>query len=123
MATATRKPAKRTAAKKPAAKKSAASTPVDYVQEAIGDIKKARESAAGEAGDQLDRAADRLREVASDLRVRAEDEVREFQSALDRASAQLRVELGRRAIHAQGSTAALTQLSAEIRKRRAELVN
>jgi hypothetical protein len=99
MATATRKPAKRAAAKKPAAKK----------------------PAAGDAGAQLDRAAERLRDVASELRVRAEDEVKEFQSALDRAGEQLRVELGRRAIHAQGSTAALTQLSAEIRKRRAEL--
>jgi hypothetical protein len=101
MATATRKPAK-----KPAAKKQAAKAPADYVQEAIGDV---------------DRANDRLRTLASDLRVRAEDEVRQFQSSLDRAGEQVRVELGRRAIRAQGSTQALTQLSSEIRKRKAEL--
>jgi len=106
MATATRKPAKKPAARKPAAKKPADKGPADYVQEAIGDV---------------DRASDRLRTLASDLRVRAEGEVQAFQSSLDRAGEQVRVELGRRAIRAQGSTQALTQLSTEIRKRKAEL--
>lgn len=120
MATTPSKPAK-PAARKPAAKKPAAKTSTDYLQEAIGDIDKARETAKGQAGAQLDRAAERLRTLASDLRDRAEDEVQDFQASLDRASEHLRVELGLRAIRAQDSAAGLTQLSTEIRKRRAEL--
>jgi hypothetical protein len=117
--TATKKPARKPA-KKPV-KKSVGKTSIDYVQEAIADIRKARESVAGEAAEQLDHASDRLRVLASDLRGRAEDEVHEFQSTLESAGEQVRVELGRRAIRAQASTTALTQLSSEIRKRRAEL--
>lgn len=109
-----------TTAHKPT-KKPAAKTSADYVQEAIGDIDKARESAQGEARAQLDRATDRLRTLASDLRDRAGDEVRDFESALDRASEHLRLELGLRAIRAQASTEALRKLSSEIRKRKAEL--
>jgi hypothetical protein len=104
MAAATSKPA----ARKPAARKPPARKPT-------------AKSAVGDAGAQLDQAADRIREFASELRSRADDEIHEFQSALDRAGEQLRVELGRRAIRAQGSPQALTQLSAEIRKRKAEL--
>lgn len=109
-----------TTAHKPA-KKPAAKTSIDYVQEAIGDIDKARQSARGEARAQLDRATERLRSLASDLRDRAGDEVRDFESSLERASEHLRVELVLRAIRGQGSTEALTQLSSEIRKRKAEL--
>jgi hypothetical protein len=47
--------------------------------------------------------------------------VHDFESSLDRASDHLRVELGLRAIRAQGNTEALTQLSPEIRRRKAEL--
>ena len=61
------------------------------------------------------------RTLASDLRGRAEDEAHDFQSSLDRASEHLRVDLGLRAVRAQGSTEALTHLSSEIRKRKAEL--
>lgn len=96
-------------------------TATDRIQEVIGDVDKARQSAQGEARTRLDHAAERLRELASDVRERTEDEVREFQESLDRASEHLRVELGLRAIRAQSSTEALTKLSAEIRKRKAEL--
>lgn len=120
MATTAHKPTKKPATKKPATKP-AAKTSADYVQEAMGDIDKARESAQGEARAQLDRATDRLRTLASNLRDRAGDEVRDFESSLDRASEHLRLELGLRAVRAQASTEALTKLSSEIRKRKAEL--
>lgn len=109
-----------TTAQKPA-KKPTAKTSIDHVQAAIAEIGKARQSAQGEARTQLDRATDRLGTLASDLRGRAEDEADDFQSSLDRASEHLRVDLGLRAVRAQGSTEALTHLSSEIRKRKAEL--
>lgn len=103
------------------AKKQATMGSVEHLQEAIGEIDKARQSAQGEARGHLDRATDRLRTLASDMRERAGDEAHDFQSSLDRASEHLRIDLGLRAVRAQGSTEALTELSSEIRKRKAEL--
>ena len=113
MSTTTPKPAEQ-----PAAKSS-----IDHLQEAISEIDRARQSAQGEAREQLDRASDRLRTLAGDLRGKAGDEAHDVQSSLDRASEHLRIDLGLRAVRAQGSTDALTRLSAEIRKRKAELTS
>ncbi len=103
------------------AKKPTPKTSVDHVQEALGEIDKARQSAQGEARGQLDRATDRLGALATDLRDRAEEEARDFQASLDRAGEHLRVDLGLRAVRAQNTSEALTKLSAEIDKRQAEL--
>ena len=94
----------------------------------MADLEKARQAATGEIRASLDTAMERLRGIATDLRERAGDlrgragdEVRDFEESLDRASDQLRVELGLRAIRAQDSVEALTELSAEIRRRKAQL--
>ena len=105
-----------------------AKSSLDYLQEAMADLEKARQSATGEIRASLDAAIERMRRLATELRERAEelrgradDEVRDFEKSLDKASDQLRVELGLRAIRAQDSVEALTQLSAEIRRRKAQL--
>lgn len=103
------------------AAKTKASTPMEYVQDALGDVDKARQSAQGEAKAQLERASERLRDLAVDMRERAGDEMRELESTLDRAGETLRLEIALRAIRAQSSTESLTKISAEIRKRKAEL--
>jgi len=113
MPTTAKRPAKGTKAK--------ASPSLEYVQDALGDIDKARQSAQGEAQAQLERAAGKLRELATDMRERAEDELRELEATLERGGENLRLELAIRAIRAQNSTEALTKISAEIRKRKAEL--
>jgi methyl-accepting chemotaxis protein len=134
MATTTRKPpakpakppAKPAKTRKPPAKP--AKTSLDHLQEAMADLEKARQAATGEIRASIDTAIERMRGIATDLRERAGDlgsragdDTREFEESLDRASEQLRVELGLRAIRAQDSVEALTKLSAEIRRRKAQL--
>jgi hypothetical protein len=101
--------------------KSTDKSAVDHLQEALSSLDQARTAASGELRDQIDEATDRVREAVDDLRGRAGDELREIEDSLDRASDHLIVELGLRGVRAQRSTEALTKLSAEIRKRKAEL--
>lgn len=95
----------------------------DDMQEAISAIDRARHSLQGEARAQLERTADRLREIAGDMRSRAGDELHDLESSLDRAEEAMRIEFGVRAIRAQTSLEALTTLSGELRRRRAELTS
>lgn len=112
------KPAKR-AEPAPAAPRQLSS--LDYIQQALEDLDKARGRATDELRETIDRATERLRRAAADLRSRAEDETSQFEESLERATEEVRRELGRRAIHAQRTPDALTELSAEIRKRRSQI--
>lgn len=96
-------------------------TAVDHLQAALDSLDKARTTAQGDLREQLDEATDRVREAVDDLRGRAGDELREIEDSLERASDTLIVELGLRGIRAQRNVESLTKLSAEIRKRKAEL--
>lgn len=96
---------------------------LDALQSAIGDLDEAGRRAGGELRGQLEAITDRLRGAASDLRDRASEQTKEFESSLDRASDHLRVELGLRAIRVQESPEALRLMSAEIRKRKAQLTS
>lgn len=111
--------------KRPAAKptRSASPSSVEALHDALNDLDAARRSAQGEARTQLDRAAERLRAVAAETRERGEEELHGLESMLERAGDAMRVEFGLRAIRAQTSTEALTTLSGEIRKRKAEITN
>ena len=108
-----------TPTKKPA--KKPAPTALDHLQKAAKDLDKARDVASREARTTIDDALAKVREAAEDVRERARDQAGEWQEALERAGEEMRVELGRRAVRAQSSPEALKQLSAEIRKRKAEL--
>jgi uncharacterized protein YicC (UPF0701 family) len=94
---------------------------VEYIQQALADLDKAR----GRAGDELrvnvDHAVERLRKAATELRARAEDEASDWEGALERASEEMRRDLGRLAVRAQRTPEALTDMSTEIRKRRSQL--
>jgi hypothetical protein len=114
----TTKPAKR-AERAPAAPRQLSS--LDYIQQALEDLDKARGRATDELRETIDRATERLRRAASDLRSRAEDETSQFEESLERATEEVRRELGRRAVHAQRTPDALTELSAEIRRRRSQI--
>ena len=111
------KPAKRGAKARPRAQK----TSIDYVQQAMNDIDRARERAGVELRDTLDSALERLRHAVGDLRKRAEQEASEFERAFEDATEDGRREYGRRAIMGQRSPEALKEMTAAIRKRKAEL--
>lgn len=101
--------------------KSSQKAPVDYLQDALKDLDKAREKAGEEAGANIDAAIDRIGEVRGDLTTRGQGQLSEWQEQLEEAAEDVRRELGRWAIRAQRTPEALTELSAEITKRRKEI--
>jgi len=115
-------PTKAPARKKTSQRRDGATT-LQYLQKAIEDIDHAREHAGKDMRSSLDTAVDRMKDIAGDLHKRAEDEAAEFQKTIESTTEEMRRELGRRAIRAQRSPDALKDLSAEIRKRKADLAN
>ena len=112
------KPAAKPRSKAPA---HAQPTTADRLKDAVEDLDKARDQAGQQAKEGIDSAIARIREAASELGDRARDQTGEWQSALESAGDDLLRELGRRAVRAQRSPAALKDLSDEIRRRKAEL--
>ena len=104
---------------KPAARKQPSS--LDYVQQALKDLDKARGRATDEVRHTVDTAIERLRKASSEMRSRAGDEAADFEERLEHASEEVRRDLGRRAIAAQQTPEALTELAGAIRKRKTEL--
>ncbi|MFP5364338.1 MAG: hypothetical protein ACLGI5_16585 [Thermoleophilia bacterium] len=121
MATATTKAPARRPARDSAAKPADGATTLEYLQRAIADIDQARTHAGKDMKSTLDGTIDRMKELASDFRRRAEDEAADWQKTIENTTEDMRRELARRAIHAQQSSDALSELSAEIKKRKAEL--
>jgi ElaB/YqjD/DUF883 family membrane-anchored ribosome-binding protein len=123
MTPATRKPApatgRRLTARKPVPP--APRTSVDYLEDALKDLGKAREKGGEEIRSSIDAAMERVRETTNQLGSRGQDQVSEWQKTLDAAADDALRELGRMAIRAQRSPEALTELSGEIRKRRGQL--
>jgi hypothetical protein len=103
-------------APKPAEKSS-----LDYLQEVLDDLARAREQARQEARTGIDSAVERIRDVRTDLMLRAHNEADELQSRLEHASDEALREFGRAAIRAQRSPEGLTQMQAEIRDRKRKL--
>lgn len=96
-------------------------TTSDRLKDAVQDLDKARDEAGQQAKESIDSAIARIREAASELGDKARDQTAEWQTALEGAGDDLLRELGRRAVRAQRSPAALKDLSDEIRRRKAEL--
>lgn len=115
-------PTKAPAKKKTPQERDGATT-LEYLQKAIEDIDHAREHASKDMRSSLDSAVDRMKDIAGDLRKRAEDEAADFQKTIEDTTEEMRRELARRAIRAQRSPDALKDLSAEIKKRKADLAN
>ena len=112
-------------AKRPAKKKAAhaadGATTLAYLQKAMEDIDQARVHAGKDMKSSLDTAMDRMKEMATDLRDRAEEEASDWQKTIENTTEDMRRELGRRAVRAQKSPDALTELANEITKRQTEL--
>ena len=99
----------------PARPKAAEPTTLDFLQQALEDLNRARELAQKEAQGGIDDAMERIRAAVDDVRRRVREEAEELQARLDHASGEARLELARGAIRAQRSPEALTELAREIR--------
>ena len=88
---------------------------LDFLQQALEDLNRARKLAQKEAQAGIDDAIERIRAAVDDVRRRVREETDELQTRLDHASGEARLELARGAIRAQRSPEALAELAREIR--------
>lgn len=93
----------------------------DNIQKAIDDLRSAGEKATGEVRSSIDDAVARLRDASSDATSRAQDQVSNWRDTLDKATEDVRKELAKLAIRAQGSLESLEEVSKEVEERRKAL--
>jgi len=113
-------PARRPKGKAPI-KHADGATTLEYLQQAIKDLDHARQHAGNELHSSLDAAMERMSDIARDIRKRGEDEAADWQHALEHTTEEMRRDLGGRAVRAQQTRDALAELTAEIKKRKAQL--
>jgi hypothetical protein len=94
---------------------------VENVQQAIEDLRGAGEKATGDVRSGIDSAIQRLREASGEAGSRAQDQVGEWRSTLERASEDVRRELGKLAVRTQGSLDSLDEIEQELNERRRAL--
>jgi hypothetical protein len=117
-----RKPARKTEGK-PASKSAPSNgqTPEEHLRHALDELGKARDGASGDIRSGIDTAIERTREAMKHVSSDAQDQVSSWRGSLDKASDDVRRELGILAVRAQSSPEALKAMSAEIRKRKAQV--
>jgi uncharacterized protein (UPF0147 family) len=93
----------------------------DQVQKAIDELRAAGEKATGDVRSSIDDAVSRLREVSGDPVGKATDQVSSWRETLDNATQDVRKELGKLAVRAQGSVEALDEIAKELDERRKAL--
>ena len=93
----------------------------DQVQKAIDDLRSAGEKATGDVRSGIDSAVTRLRDISGDATSRAGDQVSSWRDTLDKATEDVRKELAKLAVRAQGSVESLDEIAKEIDERRKAL--
>ena len=96
---------------------------VEHLQSAMDELTKARERAGDDIRAAIDSAIERTRGAMKGAGEGAQEQVSDWQRSLERATDELRRELGVVAVRAQRSPEGLKAMSAEIRKRKAELTS
>lgn len=96
-------------------------SPADYLQGALDELTKARERAGDDIRSGIDSAIDRTRDAMKDAGAEAQEQVSDWRHSLDKATDEVRRELGILAVRAQRSPEALRAMSAEIRERKTEI--
>jgi len=91
------------------------------LQQALKDLDRLRDVSGDDVRRQVDSAVKRIRDVADDLRERSEERTATVEQAVGRVADQAWLQLGTLAIRGLRDADALTELSTEIRKRKAEL--
>ena len=95
---------------------------LEYLQQALEDLARAREQAQQDVRAGIDSAVERIRGARKNLGARAHDEAGDLQTRLEHASDDALKEFGRAAIRAQRTPEALTEMQAEIRGRKRKLL-
>jgi uncharacterized protein (UPF0147 family) len=93
----------------------------DQVQKAIDDLRSAGEKATGDVRSSIDSAVSRLRDVSGDPVGKAQDQVSSWRDTLDKATEDVRKELAKLAVRAQGSVESLDEIAKELDERRKNL--
>jgi len=93
----------------------------DQVQKAIDDLRSAGEKATGDVRSSIDSAVSRLRDVSGDPVGKAQDQVSSWRDTLDKATEDVRKELAKLAVRAQGSVESLDEIAKELDDRRKAL--
>jgi polyhydroxyalkanoate synthesis regulator phasin len=93
----------------------------DQVQKAIDDLRAAGEKATGDVRSRIDDAVSRLRDVSGEAGSKAQDQVSSWRETLDKATEDVRKELGKLAVRAQSSAEALDEIAKELDDRRKSL--
>jgi hypothetical protein len=96
-------------------------TPMDHLQDALEDLNRAREKAGEDVSASIDSARERITDASEELGDRGQGQLKDWREQFGSAADDALRELGRWAIRAQRSPEALTELSKEITKRRAEV--
>lgn len=111
-------------------------SPLDRVtenlQKALDDLRGAGEKATGDVRSQIDSAVSRLRDATSDAQARvrdatsdatsrAQDQAGEWRETLEKATEDVRLQLGKLAIRAQTTSEAIEELEKELKARKKEL--
>jgi gas vesicle protein len=93
----------------------------DQIQKAIDDLRSAGEKATGDVRSGIDDAVARLRDASSGATSRAQDQVSGWRDTLDKATDDVRKELGKLAVRAQTSKESLEEVAKEVEERRKSL--
>jgi gas vesicle protein len=93
----------------------------DNVQKAIDDLRAAGEKATGDVRSSIDAAVARLRDASGDVTKQAQDQVSTWRETLEGATDDVRKELGKLAVRAQGSLESVEELAKELDERRKSL--
>lgn len=118
-------PSSRSATKRAPARGRGRTSPEDgsvrSVRQVIDELDRMRDQAGEDLRGRLDAASSRMREVAEDLRERADERSAPIEQAVSRVADEAWLQIATLAIRAQHDVDALTALSAEVRKRKAQL--
>jgi hypothetical protein len=93
----------------------------ENLQKALEDLRGAGEKATGDVRTRIDDAVKRLNDVSEQARSGASDQASSWRDTLDKATEDVRVQLGKLAVKAQTSVEALDSLADEIKARAKEL--
>ena len=94
---------------------------VDNVQKALDDLRAAGDKATGDVRSNIDSAVARLRDASSEATKTAQDQVSNWRSTREDATEDVRKELAKLAVRAQGSVESLDEVAKEIDERRKSL--
>jgi hypothetical protein len=93
----------------------------DQVQKAIDDLRAAGEKATGDVRSRIDSAVAQLRDVSGGATGKAQDQITGWRETLDKATEDVRKELGKLGVRAQSSVEALDEIAKELDERRKAL--